>query len=92
MNELKLKKEELKLTVIIPVYNEAKTLYYNITEIAKVLIENNLNYKILLVNDGSRDESWEIINNLTKEYNVVGLNLSRNFGKEAAVCARNRKF
>ncbi len=78
-----------KLTIIVPCYNEES----NIESLLKAL-QDNLNkvsgwhIQYLLVNDGSRDTTWQLIVQLAKvNPNILGLNLSRNFGKEAALLA-----
>ncbi len=79
-----------KITMIIPVYNEAENIYPVWREIERVFYEKLPGYEweILLVNDGSADESWQVIKELSaRERNVSGLNLSRNFGKEMALTA-----
>lgn len=77
-----------KLAVIIPVYNEQGALLANIKAIRERFIEDGLNFSLLLVDDGSADNTWSIIKELVialKE--VSAIRLSRNFGKEAAICA-----
>lgn len=74
------------ISIVIPAYNEEKTLYQNITEIINHL--KCLDYELILVDDGSKDETWNIITKLKEEYkNIKGIKFSRNFGKEAALLA-----
>lgn len=76
----------LKLSVVIPVFNEGERLEENIKRVIGVLskIEN----EIILVNDGSSDNSWLVAAKLATAFqNVIAIDLSRNFGKEAAICA-----
>jgi len=47
------------ISVAIPVYNEAKQIYENINIIHKILTENNINHEFILVDDGSRDNTWK---------------------------------
>jgi len=76
------------ISVAIPVYNEAKQIYENINIIHKILTENNINHEFILVDDGSRDNTWEELKRLSVDLqNVLAIRLSRNFGKEAALCA-----
>lgn len=76
------------ISVIIPAYNEAGQIYANVTEIAFVLQKNKIGYEIMLVNDGSVDHTWEEMLRLANDYRHISIiNLSRNFGKEAAICA-----
>lgn len=77
-----------KLALIIPVYNEEKGLYGHICEIDRILKADGLDFRFLLVNDGSRDQTWAVVEKLAKERNnVSGISFSRNFGKESAICA-----
>ena len=76
------------LTVIMPVYNEGKGIYKNVNCVSKILKEAEIDHGFLLVDDGSKDNSWEEMVRLTKDMEHVKiLRLSRNFGKEAALCA-----
>lgn len=73
------------ISVVIPVYNEEKGIVHNINEIIKYLPDD---YEVVLVDDGSKDSSWQEITKLFDENpRVVGVRFSRNFGKEAAVMA-----
>ncbi len=76
------------ISVILPVYNEAE----NLDNCQKRLAENLDNicstYEILFVNDGSTDDSLDIIKQLAKKHSTVKyLDLSRNFGQQAAISA-----
>ncbi len=74
------------ISVIIPLYNESKKMVENIHYILEYL--NKYDYEMILVDDGSKDNTWELINELHKENNKIrGLRFSRNFGKEIALCA-----
>ncbi len=74
------------ITIVIPAYNEGKTLQHNIYEIINYV--KQYDFEIVLVDDGSKDNTWDIITLLSKEYNNIrGLKFSRNFGKEAALLA-----
>lgn len=82
------------LLIIIPCYNEEQilnTTIHNIQNLYKSLIENNKisnNSKILFVDDGSIDNTWNIISNNSKNFgNIKGLKLSRNFGHQNALLA-----
>lgn len=74
------------ISIVIPAYNEEKTLYHNVCEIMNNI--KQIDYEIILVDDGSKDNTWNIIVSLSKEYDrIKGLKFSRNFGKEAALIA-----
>lgn len=76
-----------KLSIIVPVYyNELnlQPLYEDIKE--KIIDIIDFEYEIIMVDDGSEDHSWDIIQNLIKlDSNIKGIRLSRNFGSHAAV-------
>ena len=74
------------ISIVIPAYNEAKTLHHNICEIINHV--KDYEFEIVLVDDGSKDNTWDIITLLKSEYNNIrGIKFSRNFGKEAALLA-----
>lgn len=76
-----------ELCIIVPCYNEEGNLDLLINTISKV-IDNSIQYQLVLVNDGSKDKTWELISTLTHNHlNITGINLSRNFGKEYALLA-----
>lgn len=76
------------ITVVIPVYNEESQICENINLIIKCLEETGMEFMILLVDDGSTDGTWLRLKMLSKEIPCIkALRLSRNFGKEAALCA-----
>lgn len=74
------------ISIVIPAYNEEKTLRKNLLEIIKSL--ENFDYELIVVDDGSKDATWNIIKTLVNEIeNLKGIRFSRNFGKEAALLA-----
>ncbi|NJD04769.1 MAG: glycosyltransferase family 2 protein [Ruminiclostridium sp.] len=76
------------LTLVIPVYQEANQLYENIHIIRNILNRNGISHEFILVDDGSLDKTWEVVKTLSKEIDEIrAIRLSRNFGKEAALCA-----
>lgn len=76
------------ITVIMPVYNEGEFIYNNVLTADKVLADAGIEHQFLLVDDGSRDNSWEEMSRLADDYEQVSaIRLSRNFGKELALCA-----
>ncbi len=75
-----------KISVVVPLYNEAESLPELYEWIVRVMHENNYTYEILFVNDGSTDESWQVIEHLaTKDTNVHGIKFRRNYGKSPAL-------
>lgn len=73
------------ISIIVPCYNEQEALPLFHKEITRVLQEMGESYELLLVNDGSRDSTLDVMRTLAQEDgHVVYLSFSRNFGKEAA--------
>ena len=76
------------LSVIIPAYNEEEIIPKTVSTIDGVLNDANIAHELLFINDGSKDRTWEIIEDAaSKNKNVKGVCFSRNFGKESAVFA-----
>ena len=76
------------LTVIMPVYNEGEYIYQNVCRVRQVLTEAGVEHQYLLVDDGSKDNTLAELSRLAEDYPEVSyISLSRNFGKEAALCA-----
>ena len=76
----------LNLSLVIPLYNEDESLPELETWIAKVMATNNYTYEVLLIDDGSSDNSWQVIQELSaKNANVKGIKFRRNYGKSAAL-------
>lgn len=78
----------MKLSLIVPCFNEQEALPLFYDEVTRVLNTMQCAYEILFVNDGSRDETLTILKGFAeKDEHVTYLSLSRNFGKEAAMYA-----
>ena len=76
------------ITVVCPVYNEAGSLRELTSRIRATLDGAGVEFELLLVNDGSTDESLRIIRDMVKaDGRVKGISLSRNFGQQAAITA-----
>ena len=76
------------LTILMPVYNEGDYIYNNVMTVDTLLERKGIEHQFLLVDDGSRDKSWAELCRLADHHNNVSvIRLSRNFGKEAALCA-----
>jgi len=74
------------ISVVVPLYNEADSLPELTGWIRKVMRENAFSYEIILVDDGSRDGSWQAIQELKKEQaEISGIRFRRNYGKSAAL-------
>lgn len=83
------KKVKKTISILIPCYNEALVLDLLYKRISKVANENQkYGFEFLFINDGSKDETLEIIKKLSiKDKRISYINLSRNFGKEIAMLA-----
>ncbi len=80
------------ISAVIPVYRGAATISELTRRLSAVLASVTTEYEILLVNDGSPDDSWEVIRSLTEEdAHVRGLNLMRNYGQHNATLCGLRK-
>ncbi len=78
----------MRLSLIVPCYNEEEALPIFYRETVKVLAEMACDYELLFVNDGSKDGTLQVLKGLAKEdTHVRYLSFSRNFGKEAAMYA-----
>ena len=76
----------MDVSVIVPLIDEEESLPELTAWIEKVVNENNLSYEIILVDDGSTDNSWKIIEDLQhKNKNIRGIKFQRNYGKSAAL-------
>lgn len=77
-----------KISIIIPCYNEEETIPYFYEEINKVSKEIKYNFEFIFINDGSKDNTINIIKKYSKkDKRIKYLHFSRNFGKEAAMYA-----
>ena len=77
-----------RLSVVLPAYNEEQMLAKTCRTLKKILDLAEINYELVIVDDGSMDQTWKIIEETAeKDRNVTGVHFSRNFGKEAAIVA-----
>ena len=82
----------MDISVVVPLFNEAESLPDLYSWIVRVMKEHNFTYEIIFVNDGSTDESWNIIEKFSKEdTNVHGIKFRRNYGKSPALFCGFRK-
>ncbi|PKP08811.1 MAG: glycosyl transferase family 2 [Bacteroidetes bacterium HGW-Bacteroidetes-4] len=78
----------VNLNVVVSVYNEEAALPLFYKELYNELVQLNISYQIIFVNDGSHDNSYEILKTFARENSRVKvINFSRNFGHEAAMLA-----
>lgn len=76
----------MDISVIVPLYNEAESLPELERWIARVMDEHGFSYEIIFVNDGSTDESWDVIRSLREQNpSVKGVSFRRNYGKSPAL-------
>ena len=76
----------MDISVIVPLLNEAESLPELAAWIERVMTEHNFTYGVIMVDDGSTDESWSVIQELhAKNPNVKGIKFRRNYGKSAAL-------
>ena len=76
----------MDISVIIPLYNEAESLPELYAWIERVMKEHGFSYEVIFVNDGSTDESWQVITDLkSKSSCVKGIKFRRNYGKSPAL-------
>jgi undecaprenyl-phosphate 4-deoxy-4-formamido-L-arabinose transferase len=74
------------LTVVVPAYNSELTLEALVERLQPVLAAHTEQYELVLVNDGSRDRSWDVITSLSERHAWVrGINMMRNYGQHNAV-------
>ena len=76
----------MDLSIVIPLIDEAESLPELTAWIEKVMNENNYSYEVIYVDDGSSDNSWEVIEQLrAKNPNIKGIKFQRNYGKSAGL-------
>jgi glycosyltransferase involved in cell wall biosynthesis len=76
----------MDISIVIPLFNEEDSLPELVQWIEKVMITNSFSYEILFIDDGSKDDSWNVIKSLSeKNKNITGISFQRNYGKSAAL-------
>ncbi|MCR4903993.1 MAG: glycosyltransferase family 2 protein [Butyrivibrio sp.] len=76
------------LSVCIPAYNEEKMIEKASEVVDKILSDAEIPHEIIFIDDGSKDDTWNMIQKASESYKSVrGISFSRNFGKEAAIFA-----
>lgn len=76
----------MDISVVVPLYNEAESLVELFSWIKKVMSEHGFSFEVLFVNDGSTDNSWQIIESLAKDNEEVkAIGFQRNYGKSPAL-------
>ncbi|MDB3938232.1 glycosyltransferase family 2 protein [Flavobacteriaceae bacterium] len=78
----------MDISIVIPLLNESESLVELSLKIDSVMKDNSFNYEVIYVDDGSNDNSWEIISSICKENNSFkALKFSKNYGKSQALHA-----
>ncbi len=75
----------IDLSIVIPLFNEEESLPELMEWISRVNQSHGFSYEVVLVDDGSTDDSWEVITKLSKEHPIKAVKFSRNYGKSAAL-------
>ncbi len=76
----------MDISVIVPLFNEEESLPELAAWIDRVMKENNFSYEVLFIDDGSKDKSWQVIQQLMSENSAFkGVKFRRNYGKSAAL-------
>ena len=76
----------MNISVVIPLYNEEESLPELYEWIERVMNNNNFSFEVIFINDGSRDNSWKVIEELAqKSPHVKGIKFRRNYGKSPAL-------
>ena len=79
---------EIELSIVVPVFNEALNLNYLCERLVQVLSQLNTTYEIILINDGSRDDTLKVALECKSIYpQILIIDLARNFGKDIALSA-----
>lgn len=76
----------IDISIVIPFYNEEESLPELVQWIDKVCTTNSFSYEVMMIDDGSKDKSWTIVEELQQKYPAVkGIKFRRNYGKSAAL-------
>jgi len=76
----------MQISVVIPLFNEDESLPELAAWIERVMTENNFTYEVLMIDDGSKDRSWAVIEELSaKNPNIKGIRFRKNYGKSAGL-------
>lgn len=77
---------KLDLSVVVPLYNEAESLPELAAWVDRVAVANKFSYELILIDDGSSDDSWQVAEELKTKYPAIrGIGFARNYGKSAAL-------
>ena len=77
---------KIDISIVVPLYNEVESIPELHAWIKKVMDENQFSYEVIFIDDGSKDGSWKVIEELkTNSQEVRGIKFQRNYGKSAAL-------
>ncbi len=75
----------IQISIVVPLYNEDESLTELTDWISRVMDTHGFSYELILVDDGSRDNSWQVIQDLSKLHPIKAIKFNRNYGKSAAL-------
>lgn len=76
----------MQISIVVPLFNEEESLPELMSWIDRVMREHSFSYEVIMVDDGSKDKSWSVIENLSTVYPALrGIKFGRNYGKSAAL-------
>ncbi|MCW3089821.1 MAG: glycosyl transferase family 2 [Ferruginibacter sp.] len=76
----------MDISIIVPLLNEEESLPELVAWIERVMLANHFSYEVIMVDDGSQDQSWEVIESLrSQNQHIKGIKFQRNYGKSAAL-------
>ncbi|MEE4286086.1 MAG: glycosyltransferase family 2 protein [Mariniphaga sp.] len=76
----------MDISIVVPLFNEEESLPELVQWINRVMTDNHYSYEIIMIDDGSKDKSWQVIERLQHEnQNIKGIKFRRNYGKSAAL-------
>lgn len=79
-------KFKVDISIVVPLYNEVESLPELFAWIKRVMDENKFSFEVVFIDDGSKDGSWNVVQDLSSEHpQVVGIKFQRNYGKSAAL-------
>ncbi len=77
---------KVDISVVVPLYNEVESLPELFAWIKRVMDEDKFSFEVVFIDDGSKDGSWDVVQNLSASHSqVVGIKFQRNYGKSAAL-------
>ena len=77
---------KIDISIVVPLYNEEESLPELLAWIDRVCTSGDFSYEAILIDDGSKDKSWQIVEELKQKFpQVRGIKFRRNYGKSAAL-------